>query len=58
MDVTFADNTEVADDVDGRGTEHVVVLVRESLRRRNDNRISSVNAERIEILNDRVSLLN
>jgi hypothetical protein len=42
LNVTLADDTEMTDDVDGRGPEHVVVLVRESLRRSDDDRVSGM----------------
>jgi hypothetical protein len=50
LDVALSDNAEVADDVDGGRPEHVVVRVGQSLRRRNDDRVSSVDTERVKVL--------
>lgn len=53
LDVAFTDNAEVPDDVDSRRAEHVVVRVGQGLRRRDDDRVSGVDAERVEVLRGR-----
>ncbi|GKT92902.1 LOW QUALITY PROTEIN: hypothetical protein Ct61P_10752 [Colletotrichum tofieldiae] len=50
LDVALSDNTQVADDVDSRGTKHVVVFVGQGLRRSNNDGVTGVNAERVEVL--------
>jgi hypothetical protein len=40
----------MSDDPDGSGAEHVVVLIRESLRRSDDDRVTGVNTKRVEVL--------
>ena len=55
LDVALADYAQVPDDVDGRRAEHVVVGVVERLRRRNDDRVARVDAERVEVLQRRAS---
>ncbi|KAF3384345.1 hypothetical protein F1880_003105 [Penicillium rolfsii] len=50
LNVTFTDNTKVANDIDSRRPQHVVILIRESLGRSNDNRVTSVDTEGIEVL--------
>ena len=42
----------MADDIDRRGTEHVVVSVGKRLGRSHHNRVASVDAEGIKILHD------
>lgn len=50
LDVTLTNNTEMANNLDSGGTEHVVLLVAQGLGRRNDNGVTSVNAKGIEVL--------
>ncbi|ROV99906.1 hypothetical protein VMCG_06224 [Cytospora schulzeri] len=50
LDVALADDAQVANNLDGCGTEHVVLLVTQSLTGRNDNGVSSVDSERVEVL--------
>ena len=50
MDVTFSNDAKVPNDVDRGRTKHIIVLVGESLRRRNDDRVSGVNTKRVEVL--------
>ncbi|KAH0294696.1 carbamoyl-phosphate synth, partial [Aureobasidium sp. EXF-3399] len=50
LDVALTDNAEVTDDVDSSASQHHEVLVGQSLRRGNDDRVTSVNAQRIEVL--------
>lgn len=50
LDVALSNDAEVADDIDGGGPEHVVVGIRERLRRSDDNGVSRVDTERVEVL--------
>ena len=50
LDVALANDAEVADDVDRGRPEHVVVGVRQRLRRRHHNGIASVDPERVKVL--------
>ena len=50
LDVALADDTQVADDLDGSGAEHVVLLVAECLTGRDDDAVTSVDTERVEVL--------
>mmetsp|Transcript_12244 Transcript_12244/g.26463 ORF Transcript_12244/g.26463 Transcript_12244/m.26463 type:complete len:392 (+) Transcript_12244:464-1639(+) len=50
LDVALADDAQVADHLDGGRAEHVVLLVGERLRRRDDDRVARVDAERVEVL--------
>jgi hypothetical protein len=50
LNVTLADDAEMTDDVHCGCAEHVVVLIRERLRRSYDDRVASVDAERVEVL--------
>lgn len=50
LDVTLSNDAEVSDDIDCGSSEHIVVCVREGLGGRNDDRVSSVNTERVEVL--------
>ncbi|KAH3688090.1 hypothetical protein WICPIJ_000932 [Wickerhamomyces pijperi] len=50
LDVTLTNDTQMSDDLDGSGTQHVVLLVRESLRRSNDDRITSVDPQWVKVL--------
>ncbi len=49
LDVAFADNAQMTDDIDCGRAKHVVILVRERLRRGDDDGISGVNTEGIEV---------
>ena len=53
LNIALANDAEMADDVDGSGSEQIIIGVRESLRRGNDNRVASVNTQRIEVLYQR-----
>ena len=50
LDVALADDAEVAHDLDRGRAQHVVLLVGERLRRRDDDRVAGVHAERVEVL--------
>ena len=50
LNVALSDDTKMPDDLEGGSTEHVVFVVRESLRRRNNNRVTSVRSERVKVL--------
>ena len=50
MDVTFAYDSEVGDHVDGGRAQRVVVGVGECLLRRDDDGVSGVYTERVEVL--------
>ena len=50
--ITFANNSQVPNDIDGRRSQHVVIRVRERLRRRHNDGIASVNTQGIKILED------
>mmetsp|Transcript_4925 Transcript_4925/g.11053 ORF Transcript_4925/g.11053 Transcript_4925/m.11053 type:complete len:391 (+) Transcript_4925:2922-4094(+) len=50
LDVTFSNNTKMADSSDSSVTEHVVFFVRKSLRRGHDHTVSGVDSKRVEIL--------
>lgn len=44
LNVTLAHNFEMSDDVDGSRSEHVVIRIRERLRRGDDDRVASMDA--------------
>jgi len=48
--ITFAYNPQMANDIDGRCSQHVVVRIRERLRRGHYDGITSVNAQGIKVL--------
>lgn len=50
LDVTLSNDTEMTDDIDSSRSEHVVVGIREGLRRGNDDGVSGMNTERIKVL--------
>ncbi|KAI3479544.1 hypothetical protein L1887_58356 [Cichorium endivia] len=50
LDVALTDDTEMTDDVDGGGSEHVVIVVAERLRGGNDDRVTRVDTERVKVL--------
>lgn len=50
LDVALADDTKMPDDLDSSAAKHVVFVVRESLRRCNHNRVTSMCTKRIEVL--------
>ena len=50
LNVTFTNDAKVTNNVDGSGTEHVVVRIRERLRGSDDNRVSGVNTKRVKVL--------
>mmetsp|Transcript_53358 Transcript_53358/g.126154 ORF Transcript_53358/g.126154 Transcript_53358/m.126154 type:complete len:499 (-) Transcript_53358:1442-2938(-) len=50
LDVALADDAQVADHLDGGSAEHVVLVVGERLRGRDDNRLAGVDAHRVEVL--------
>ena len=49
LDIATAFNLQIADDADGRRAEHLKLLVRQRLRRRDDNGIPGVDADGIDI---------
>jgi hypothetical protein len=50
LNIALANDTQVTDDLDGSSTEHVVLLVRQGLTRGNDDTVTGVNSERVEVL--------
>lgn len=50
LDVALADDAEMADDFDGGGSEHVVLLVAEGLAGGDDNGVTGVDAEGVKVL--------
>lgn len=50
LNIALSDDSEMADNLDGSGTKHVVLLVTQCLRGRNDNRVSGVDSERVKVL--------
>lgn len=50
LDIALADDTKVPDDIHGSRSKHVVVLIGQSLRRSNDDRITRMDTQWIEIL--------
>jgi hypothetical protein len=50
LDVTLANNTQVSYDLDGSTSKHVVLLIAQGLTGGNNDRVTSVNTERIKIL--------
>ncbi len=50
LNITFTDDTEVADHINGGGAKHIVIRVGEGLRRRNNDRVACMYTKRIEIL--------
>ena len=49
MDVTFTDYTEMPDYLKSSRSQHVVLVIGESLRRSHDDRVTSVCAERVKV---------
>ena len=50
LDIALADDSEMPNDIHSRRPQHIVILIRQSLRRRNDDRVARMDAQRIEIL--------
>ena len=50
LDVALADDAQVADDVDRGRAEHIVIAVGQRLGRRDDDRVTCVDAQRVEVL--------
>ena len=50
MDVAFADNAKVSDDIYGRSAEHVVIVIGKRLRGGHNDGITRVNSQRIKVL--------
>ena len=50
LNVTLSNDTQVTNDLDSGSAEHVVLLITEGLRRRDDDTVTSVDAERIKVL--------
>ena len=50
MDVALAHDAEMTDDLESGGPKHVVLIVRERLRRSHDNGIAGVSAEGVKVL--------
>jgi hypothetical protein len=44
LNITLADNSQMPNDIDSRRSQHVVIGVRQCLRRRHHNGIAGVNA--------------
>ena len=61
LNVTFAHHAQMADDFDRSTSQHMVFLVRQCLRGRNNNRVTCVDSERVKVLHvahgDTVSVL-
>ena len=49
LDVALADDAKVPNDLERGGAEHVVVVVRECLRGRDDDRVAGVDAEWVKV---------
>ena len=50
LDVALAHDADVAHDLDGRVAQHVVLLVAERLRGRDDDRVARVHAQGVKVL--------
>ena len=50
LDVALSDDTEMANDLQSSGPQHVVLVVRQGLRGRDDDRVAGVRAEGVEVL--------
>ena len=50
MNVTFTDNTKVANYVGCSRSKHIIIRIRKRLRRCYNNRVSSVNTQRVKVL--------
>ncbi|RUP46404.1 hypothetical protein BC936DRAFT_147001 [Jimgerdemannia flammicorona] len=50
LDVAFADDAQVPDNVHGGGTKHVVVFIRQGLRWSDNNGVAGVDAEWVKVL--------
>ena len=50
LNVALSDDTQMTNDVNSSSTEHVVVSIRERLRRSDDDGVSGVNTQRVEVL--------
>ena len=48
--IAAALDAQLGDDLERRGAEHLIFVVAQRLRRRNDDRIAGVNADRIDVL--------
>lgn len=54
LNVALSDDAEMTDNVDGGRAEHVVVGIRERLGGGDDDRVSRVDSERVEVLRSKV----
>ena len=50
LDVALSYDSQMSDDLDGGGSEHVVLLIAESLTGGDDNGVTSVNTQRVKVL--------
>jgi hypothetical protein len=50
LDIALANDTQVTDDLDGSGTEHVVLLIRQSLGGSDNDTVTSVDTQRVKVL--------
>ena len=50
LDVAFTDDAQVSDNLQGSRAEHMVFVIREGLGRRDDDGVTGVGAEGVEIL--------
>ena len=50
LNVALSDDSQVSNNVDGGGTEHVVIGIGQGLRGSDDNRVSGVDTEGIKVL--------
>ena len=50
LDIALANDAQVTDDLNGSSTEHVVLLIRQSLTRGNNDTVTGVDSERVEVL--------
>ena len=50
MNVALSHDSQVPNDIDGRGSKHVVILVRQSLGRSHNDGVTSVDTERVKVL--------
>ena len=48
--IAFSDDTDMSDDLDSGRSEHMVFVIRESLRRRDNDRVTGMCAQRVKVL--------
>ena len=50
LDVTLTNDAKMPDNLEGSRPKHVILVVRERLRRRDDDGVSGMDAQRVEVL--------